>query len=224
MKKKMALLILSVIMFSCSNDENKENIVGEEGIITNIEISNLSSSGFPWAGVADGKIKRWDVENQGLIPVKINGEARAITAMDEIEEVLGRIIFDRTSIANTPDNEITRGLIVSVGTAIGPGGVVDSNTCGMVSGYIGDTSYPSNFCNENGVINTKLYVHFDSAGCTADLKVVIHEFGHALGVAGHFDGFGIGDAINGNFWNVLYNIYANEIGTVKESLVIEKVK
>src|SRR5688572_27133687 len=65
-------------------------------------------------GVAPaGMLKRWNL----LIPVKTKGDARAVQAMDAIEGRLGATIFDRTSIAGTPDDDITRGVVISVGTA-----------------------------------------------------------------------------------------------------------
>src|SRR5688572_26849094 len=62
---------------------------------------------------AVGTLKRWNL----LIPVKTKGDARAVQAMDRIEDRLDAIIFDRTAIAGTPDDDITRGLIISLGTA-----------------------------------------------------------------------------------------------------------
>lgn len=225
MKKTFYCLGLSLLLFGCSGDD-KESTVNEAGIIANIKTTNFVSTTFPWNAIntANGKLKRWDFENDGPIPVKTGNNALAIEAMDEIEAELGMIIFDRTSIANTPNEEITRGMIVSVGTAIGPGGIVDSNTCGMVSGGIGTTSYPNGFYNEMGKINTVLYVHLSSAQCDSDLDVAIHEFGHALGLGAHFKGFGDGPAINNNFWNVLFNIYTNNIGDTEQDLDINKIK
>lgn len=102
--------------------------------------------------------------------------------------------------------------------------MVDGNSCGMVSQNIGTTSYPTSFYNEHGTINTVLYIHLSSEKCNASLEVAIHEFGHALGAGAHFNGFGNGDAINDNFWNVLYNLYNNEIGATENQLTIDKIK
>ena len=83
--------------------------------------TNLEANGFPWNGAAPGLLKRWELP----IPVKTNGDTRANDAMDAIERELGPGIFDRTSIASTPDNEITRGIVVSVGTAFLPAGATN---------------------------------------------------------------------------------------------------
>ncbi|NKI26632.1 hypothetical protein HCG49_08665 [Arenibacter sp. 6A1] len=221
MTSKLYFLGVCFLLFAC---EGSERTVNEEGIINNMNITNLYGDTFPWSGIASGHLKRWDIDTEGLIPVKTNNNALAIKAMDKIEEVMGVPMFDRTSIANVPNDEITRGLIISEGTAIGPGGVVDKNSCGMVSKNIGTTAYPNSFYTENGTINTVLYVHLSSSKCTASLEVAIHEFGHAMGAGAHFNGFGHGDAINNDFWNVLYNLYKNVIGATENQLIIDKIK
>ena len=191
----------------------------DDDIITALEITNLNENNFPWNGSAYGKLKRWDYETT-LIPVKINGSALAEAALNQIELILGKVIFDRTSIRDIEDEDITHGLIVSEGSALGPGGRIDRNTCGHVSGGMASTSYPYNFYDDSGVISTRLYVHLSSSMCDADQGVAIHEFGHAMGMGNHFEGFGIGPASNNNFWNVLYNLYSNGIGLTVDELNI----
>lgn len=203
--------------------EPHDAVGGDQEIITDIESTNLSESQFPWVGTAVGKLKRWAYESR-LIPVKTNDVSLAEEALDKIEEKLGMVIFDRNSIASTDDIDITHGLIVIEGTAVGPGGVVDSHACGHVSRSPDTTAYPSNFYDSDGVISTKLFINLSSSQCTADIDVAIHEFGHALGMGGHYQGFGLGPAIDGNFWNVLYNMYHNEIGTEKQGLSITQIE
>lgn len=227
MKLVVTTLIL-LFLVGCGGDDkddkgDKNNVVGREGILKNLKKTNLDESGFPWAGrlATTGRLKSWDVSGAGLIPVKINGVGIAEAAIDQIENKLGRVVFDRESIANTPDDEIARGLIVSFGTALGPNGV-DENSCGHVSGYKDSTAYPPSFYEDSGAINAVLYVHISSSKCTASRDVVIHEFGHALGMGPHFEGFGIGPAVNGNFWNVLANIFNNNVGEKESLLTINK--
>ena len=180
-------------------------------VYSDLETTNLSSSGFPWGNIADGRLKRWPYETS-LIPVKANGSAEAIYAMNLIEATLGRTIFDRSSIASVADAGITRGLIVSMGTAVGPGGVVNSSACGNVSAAPGDTSYPTSFVDSNGNLGARLYINIGSSGCPAENRIAVHEFGHALGLGPHFSGYGLGDVIGGNFWNVLKTVYFNPVG------------
>lgn len=369
MKNNLSILTLSLLMFtlnSCDGsgeDDNNNNddtgfdteIVGESGILENLNTTNLDTSGFPWyyqddvnetgcglSELTNGKLKRWDVENEGLIPVKIGTVPFATEALDAIEDKLGMTLFDRTSIGNTPNENVSKGLIFSDGTASGPN---PSTDCGHVSSGVGTFSYPyegedSEYSSENiyfeydnegnivghdnpmvglaydeagnavgniledtpfifddngavigmkadedelikdingnaictilynktlydsdgmaiganawisgshedrdaylikyravedpfydatGRINTVLYVHIGSSACESeiDLDLVVHEIGHALGLGAHFEGFGYGPAVDGNFWNVLNTLYHNPIGSYGSSVDIHQIE
>ncbi|WP_375585651.1 hypothetical protein [Cyclobacterium xiamenense] len=255
----LILLALASSVLSCEEAESRysdseSTIVGPTGILENIKKTNLSDEGFPWYslqtyGIYDLiKLKSWNITKDGLIPVKTGGYVLAEQALDTIEKEVGKKLFDRASIANTPDTDIKRGIIVSRGTALGQfGSTTDPNGCGHVSQGVGTTSYPlptftiteqatsgevldyvltDGFYDATGTINTVLYVHIGAAACANEINVdmVIHEFGHALGMGAHFDGFGIGPAIDGNFWNTLHTIYNNPTGTTEDDLVIYQVK
>jgi hypothetical protein len=213
--------ILLVLLFLANGCSGKQD---PTAISRNLQVTNLDSSQFPWTpGMADGQTKRWDVERDGLIPVKLNGSQLAQEAIATIETELGMSLFDMLSISDVPDDQIHRGIIVSEGTARGPGGSVDQNTCGNVSASPDTTDYPENFYDSEGRISTRLYVNLSSAKCAASLEIVIHEFGHALGLGNHFSGFGsFTDIISPLFWKTLYTLYHNPIGTPAEKLVIEQ--
>jgi hypothetical protein len=148
-----------------------------------------------------GMLKRWNPP----IPVKTNNHPRALQAMDTIEARLGATnFFDRESIAGTPDESITRGLIISVGT--GP----QTSICSASQPRAGTSSE----------ITERLFIHLDSATCTASLDWTIHQFGHALGTLVHFPNFGEGNPIGELFWRVLRTIYANPIGTPGANIVL----
>lgn len=252
------IFLLFILLSGCGDDDNQNDnnqsvIVGSDGILSNLKSTNIDDSGFPWYTVHPAildyiRLKSWNVEQDGLIPVKSNGLALANQAMDKIEEEIGKTIFDRTSIANTPDDQISRGLIVSQGTALGAfGSTEDPNACGHVSEGIGTTSYPvQNFdyqydddtgeligytqeggwYDASGSINTVLYIHIGAPSCQneIDLDLVVHEFGHALGMGRHFEGFGLGPAVDGNFWNALHTMYNNPSGTLEEDVVVSQIK
>jgi hypothetical protein len=212
------LILLSILLSSCTDVRNPS----ADDVMRNLQKTNLYSSQFPWIyGVADGKTKRWDIEHDGLIPVKLNGSALAQDAIEKIESFLQMPIFDTTSIANLSDERITRGIIVSEGTTVGPNGAITKYTCGNVSALPDTTDYPQNFYDANGNINTRLYVNLSSKKCAASLEITIHEFGHALGLGDHFPGFGSGDIISPSFWQVLYTLYHNKVGTSAEDLQIQ---
>jgi hypothetical protein len=195
---------------------------GTSEVTRDLQQTNLDSSQFPWKrGLADGRTKRWDIERDGLIPIKLNGSTLAQEAITQIETVLHISLFDTTSIAALPDKMIVRGIIISEGTAVGPRGVVTRSTCGNVSSLPSATDYPENFYNSEGRINTRLYVNISSEKCTASLDIAIHEIGHALGLGKHFSGFGSGNVIAPSFWQVLYILYSNDVGTFAEDLEIK---
>ncbi len=212
------VILFSLLLSSCTDVNNP----GSEDVRRELQYTNINSSKFPWIyRVADGKTKRWDIEQDGLIPVKLNGSALAQEAIEKIEAVLQMRIFDTASIANLPDESITRGIIVSEGTAIGPNGAITKYTCGHVAAGPDTTDYPDNFYAANGNIDTRLYVNLSSKKCTASLEIAVHEFGHALGLGNHFAGFGSGEIISPLFWQVLYTLYHNKVGTSREDLQIQ---
>jgi hypothetical protein len=214
------LIFLVLILSSCSKAVSRD----ASSVMHDLEITNLDSNRFPWiADLADGRTKRWDNEKDGLIPVKLNGSTLGKDAIDEIETMLQMTIFETTSIANAPDSQITRGIIVSEGTAIGPNGTITKYTCGHVSESPETTSWPQDFYDANGNINTRLYVNLSSVKCTASVEMAIHEFGHALGLGSHFSGYGSSDIISPAFWQVLYTLYHNGAGTSGEDLQILQI-
>lgn len=185
------------------------------------DATNIANSGFPWSGRFAGVVKRWTLP----IPVKTNGEPRAVPAMDAIEAKLGYVVFDRTSIAAADEATITRGIVFRQGTSYLPAGANPQAYCANVARAPFDGSWPSTFMFAPGEISARLYVNLDNPQCTASADIVIHEIGHALGMGAHFKGFGDGDGpIGPAFWSVLATLYASPIGTPKASVVIKQAK
>jgi hypothetical protein len=178
--------------------------------LLSLNTSNLDSNAWPWNRVADGKKKKW----VGLIPVKTNGVVRAEGALNRMEKRLGKQIFDRTSIANMPDDDIRRGVVVSERTASSPNPGPDN--CGYVGAGPNRHDYPKNFLKPSGEIDTVLYVNLGSEYCDdskcgkSESDIAVHEFGHAMELGPHFKGFGEGPIISEDFWRVLELLYADE--------------
>lgn len=194
--------------------------VPDAEVLALADATNIASSGFPWSGRFAGVVKRWTLP----IPVKTNGEPRAVPAMDAIEAKLGFVVFDRTSIAAADEATITRGIVFRQGTSYLPVGANPQAYCANVARAPFDGSWPSTFMFAPGEISVRLYVNLDNPQCTASADIVIHELGHALGMGAHFAGFGDDDAIGPAFWPVLATLYANPIGTPKTSVVVKQVK
>ncbi len=70
--------------------------------------------------------------------------------------------------------------------------------------------------------NVVAYVNLGNGYCNVVQDIVTHEVGHALGLYGHFEGFGNGDAISPDFWDVLTTIYSNPVGTPFSTLTINR--
>lgn len=211
--------LLCAVLVSCKKEDPKVASAGT--VVANLAFSNIDSSRFPWAAkMGDGMTKRWELP----IPVKTNGEVRAAAAMDAIEQRLGKIIFDRTSIESADEAAITRGIVLRKGTAYVPREETNLNAyCANVSGAPLRGDYPEAFYDgATGVISTRLYVNLDNRACTAKPDVVIHEFGHALGLGAHFDGFGNGDSISDAFWAALITLYANPPGTRRGDVALAR--
>jgi hypothetical protein len=214
--RRLTVLLVSVLALAACSEDDPGSDDSPQAVMSALDSTNLASNGFPWKGEQPGVLKRWALP----IPVKLNNEPRAIAAIDEIEGRLGTIVFDRTSIANQADEQIVRGIIVSVGTSYIPPGSSPCQGAGGVNGGPGfDGGYPDPFLN-GAEISARLYVNLDNSGCTASYDVTVHEFGHALGMGAHYGGFGNGGAVSPLFWRVLQIMYSNAIGTPASSIVI----
>jgi len=260
--KTMLLIIMTLILSACgggggSNDNSGSGgdtipritspTVDSVGILNNIQNTNLHAWGSTTEQHQNGNLKRWDYE-KSLIPVKHKNEPLAIEAMNKIEDKLGYVIFDRDSLTNIADDDVTSGIIISIGTAdyANINGHSALGACGLFSKGIPSLENPDNshipeyMYDINGAIKAKVYIHLGSsfrADCYQRRSgVTLHEFGHALGFASHFNGGfnGIGryarledgtevyykEDPNDNFFNALKNIYNNPINTPKDDLVI----
>lgn len=198
----------------------------EYWVLQDLTASNMSSTAFPWAyqpfsGELDGRTKRWNLDS-GLIPVKTNGVGKAEVAMDRIEQEMGMQLFDRNSIASTPDEGVSRGLIISVGTSYVVTTPDDPGNQANVSAAPYTGGFPWGFFDSTGEISTRLYINLGTTAISVaeiSMDVVIHEFLHALGLVGaHFEEFGYGDALGPHAMDVVKTLYANPIGAAAGDL------
>ena len=72
----------------------------------------------------------------------------------------------------------------------------------------------------NNYNNTTAWINLGNGVCNVTQEIVTHEFGHALGLRNHFDGFGNGDAISTAYWDVLTTLYGNPLRTTAAQLTI----
>lgn len=108
---------------------------------------------------------------------------------------------------------------VSYGTSYVGGGDYRKRRANVATGKnCGEKIRPSR---DHGIASHPVYMNLGNARCGVTLDIVIHEFGHALGLAEHFEGFGLpdeGPPVDPRFWDALATLYANRPGTQQKHL------
>lgn len=74
----------------------------------------------------------------------------------------------------------------------------------------------------NGIKSNPVYVNLGNGHFDVTQAIVVREFGHALGFANHFNGFGIGDYTSTAFWDVLAILYGNLQSTTAQNLLVRR--
>lgn len=111
---------------------------------------------------------------------------------------------------------------VSYGTAYVPPGSTD------YSSYCANVATGPNVGNEispdanGGIATNPVYINLGNGNCDVTQDIVTHEFGHAMGVRNHFQGFGDGAAISPDFWDVFATLYANPPLTTSDNVVVRR--
>ena len=112
---------------------------------------------------------------------------------------------------------------VSYGTSYVPAGSTNySGYCANVSTgpNLGNVIQPSS---SYGINANPVYLNLGNGHCDVTQDIVTHEFGHALGLASHFNGFGgNGPAISTEFWDVLATLYGNPQATIASNIIVKR--
>jgi hypothetical protein len=145
-------------------------------------------------------------------------------AIDAVNHMLGKNLLREAGLG-------AANIVVSFGTAHIPAGVTSNfeKYAANVSSEIAGSSAID--FDDDGIVSP---VHINvghndhrpgPCNCKVTLETVIHEFGHALGLENHFDGFdGSDEAISPEFWDVLATLYANDHATqFNDQLDVERV-
>ena len=75
----------------------------------------------------------------------------------------------------------------------------------------------------SGTRNDKVaWINLGNGRCDVTQDIVIHEFGHGLGLNKHFEGFGYPEALSTQFWDVLATLYGNPVRTLATQLMVKR--
>lgn len=221
---------------SNGNNQSKTTTASDTEIIANVKASNIDffavvyqpglNPDNPPAGTW-----RWpSTPNQHVlvyVPAPTNGNA---TEQDYASKVNNAITQINTKMRNLLILEAVSAIPVSgnfvqvsYGTSYVPPGATNYQSyCANVSEGP-NTGYVIQPDKQYGIKTKPVFVNLGNGHCDVTQDIVTHEFGHALGLANHFNGFGTGDAISPAFWDVLATLYSNPQSTTAQNLIVRRV-
>ncbi|WP_230408111.1 hypothetical protein [Undibacterium baiyunense] len=213
-----------------SNNQPTATTASNTEIITNLKSSNIDFfSILTWLQKPPGTWRWLSTPSQHVlvyIPAPTNGNT---TEQDYANKVNNAIVQINTKLRNVlvlepvsvkPAN--VSFIQISYGTSYVPPGTTNyQDYCANVSEgpSIGNMILPNS---EYGIKSNPVFVNLGNGHCDVTQDIVTHEFGHALGLANHFKGFGIGDAISPAFWDVLATLYGNPQSTTAQNLIVRR--
>ena len=231
--------LLAVALSACgggnSGSENGNNqptvtTASDTEIIANLKSSNIDFfSNFISLQKPAGTWRWLSTPSRHVlvyIPAPTDGNT---TEQDYAKKVNNAILQINTKLRNLlvlepvsvkPANE--NFIQISYGTSYVPPGTTNyQGYCANVSEGpgIGNMIQPNS---EYGIASNPVFVNLGNGHCDVTQDIVTHEFGHALGLANHFKGFGTGDAISPAFWDVLATLYGNPQSTTAQNLIARR--
>lgn len=221
------LLLGLLVLAGCGGGGSSGDVTGSDGqVVSDISTSNINS----WSGGTSGT-NRWVGVGTGVpqiavfIPIPttatetdLAAKARGAIAAHN-RKLAGLVVFSEVSSAPTSGAYFR----VSYLTAYVPPNSTDySSYCANVSTAAGapnvvNPSSPSGARNQ-----TIAWINLGNGRCDVTQDIVIHEFGHGLGLGDHFRGFGDPEALSTEFWDVLATLYANPVRTPAAQLVVRR--
>jgi hypothetical protein len=200
----------AALAYGCSNTPTAPSVWSASDVRTQLVTANLSHAN---AG-ARGRLTRWRVP----IDVNTNNIARAIEALDHVEQWSGGVIRFRR-VAGTPVNGL---IFVEGGAEDVERGCVNISNDPLTNRTLFAPQWDaSSALTGNYTINLGSVQCSDTTKGRYDSAYAEHILAHALGVFDHFDGFdGPEGLVDVHAFSVLYNLYANAVGTTAQDLVI----
>lgn len=196
-------------------------------VIANVKSSNIDyNPGF--YGRAEGTWRWHDVSTPHVaVYIPAPGTAEEQSYADKVKSSIalinlklnGALVLEATSLPVGANH-----IQISYNTSYVPAGFTDyasGNYCANVSTgpYSGNQIVPDW---QNGIASAPVYVNLGNGKCDVTQDIIVHEFGHALGLTNHFNGFGIGPAISEEYWDTLATLYGNPQSTTATNLVVKR--
>lgn len=211
-----------------SNDQSDNVTAADAQVVADVQSSNINF--IPGANGRPAGTWRWSgTPAQHVlvyIPAPASGNATeqdyATKAQNSLtlinHKLAGLLVLEAVSSIPTSSNYIQ----VSYGTSYVPAGSTNYQSyCANVSTgpNLGNVIVPDS---QNGIASNPVYLNLGNGHCDVTQDIVTHEFGHALGLANHFNGFGDGPSISTAYWDVLATLYGNPQSTAASSLVVKR--
>jgi hypothetical protein len=211
--KLVLVATLGIVLNGCSREEGKmKQLTDPVKIRSEVERVNINWTAFPVYDRFKGQVKRWK------IPVSVYGET------DELITEAVQLINDRAGMAllKVVAHEEKSGIRISYGTAVMPKNPPKDMTKvralgGTVSGFVGEYHYGRDGITlDNGEIKGEVVINLINKGELRkkykedSILLVVHEFGHALGLFDHVNSIFDAEAdkpINDGFYDLLIELY-----------------
>lgn len=225
---QIAYAAMLITMVGCGGS-NEGDTSTDAQVVSNVKASNIDFA--PGANGRPAGTWRWpDTPVQRItvyIPPPAPGNATEQDYATKTQNTVSQLntklrsllILEPTSTIPTSGNYIR----VSYGTAYVPPGSTDfQNFCANVSTGP-NLSNPIVPDSQNGIASNPVYVNLGNGRCDVSQDIVTHEFGHALGLANHFAGFGGSGAVISNaYFDTLATLYANAQSTLASNLQVKR--
>lgn len=202
--------------------------ITDSQVLANLKFSNIDYNPEQYTRQAIGTW-RWNNATTPRITVYIPnpttsqelGYADKVTAAVKVinHKLNGSLILETTNVQSSTNN-----IRISYNTSHVPKGFTDYKSgsyCANVSTkpYSGNPIAPDW---KNEISSTLVYVNVGNGNCEVSEDLISHEFGHALGLANHFEGFGIGAAVSVEYWDTLATLYNNTPSTTVDKVVVKR--
>lgn len=240
-KQTIALLSLSMLLSACGGGGDDKSAGGapapnqsaaeiDAQIVANLKSSNIDfvpgANGRPagtwrWPGTPERHISVYIPPPTPGNATEADYAAKAAASVAQINTKLsGLLVLDAVASAPASGNYIR----VGYGTSYVPSGSADWNSyCANVATgpNIGSMVMPDA---ANGIYSNPVFINLGNGHCSVTQEIVTHEFGHALGLANHYQGFGQGPETQSSFWDVLATLYGNPPSTPATNLVVKHAR